>query len=394
MRLGVDGRELTQGVRTGIGRYLAQVIRAASHAGWACVVYADQTPQYPLTLPGVTLRVVEGPWTMWWDQVSLPRHLAQDRISVFLSPYYKSPVLAPCPVILTVHDLLFIRYPGSRNPCYDIAMTQLAKLYASRAHGIITDSEFSKQSIVSTLGINAGKIRAFPVALPPSFHPTPLTQTTRAKYNLSSPYILYIGNFKPHKNLVRLLEAYAHIESSIRNTFRLVVGGRDQDNQPALQGRVHTLGLDDHVQFTGHIEDEDLPSLYSGASLLVLPSLVEGFGLTALEAMGCGCPVAASNRAAIPEVVGEAAVLFDPENVESIGAAMTKVLTQPALQHQCTEQGLVRAQQFSPDQTTARVLDFLKEIVQTLPLKKAEDSALPSLKGKNASVNPGRRLHL
>ena len=119
MRLGVDGRELRPGVRTGIGRYLLEILRAASRDGWSCVVYGDPGARLDQTLPGVTFTTLDGSWTQWWDQVTLPRALARDGITVFLSPYYKGPVRAPCPVVLTIHDLYFINYPGRHRPVYE-----------------------------------------------------------------------------------------------------------------------------------------------------------------------------------------------------------------------------------------------------------------------------------
>ena len=143
--LGVDGREFKAGVRTGIRRYLVEVLRAASEAGWTCLVYGDAGTRLELGLPGVRYRLLGGTWTQWWDQVSLPAALREDRVSVFLSPYYKGPLVAPCPVVVTIHDLLFIGYTGRRRALYDAATTGLARLYARRAAAIIADSGYSKR---------------------------------------------------------------------------------------------------------------------------------------------------------------------------------------------------------------------------------------------------------
>src|SRR5260370_915129 len=132
MRLGGDGREFRLGVRTGIARYLLEVLRAASRAGWSCVVYGDAGARLDDALPGIGFRVLRAPWTQWWDQVSLPRALARDHTSVFLSPYYKGPLNAPCPVVLTIHDLYFIGYPGRRRPAYHPTIPCLPRLYAPR----------------------------------------------------------------------------------------------------------------------------------------------------------------------------------------------------------------------------------------------------------------------
>lgn len=362
MRVGLDGRELVHGIRTGIGRYLFEVVRGVSKDGWDCIVYADRPMHQSMALPGVKVSVLGTLCTPWWDQVTLPRRLAQDRISTFLSPYYKGPLFAPCPVVLTIHDLFFITYLGRRRLLYDGVMTGVARLYATRATAIIADSEYSKRSIVTRLGISSEKITVIPVPLGNEFHEAPLTDEIRLRYGIMDPYILYVGNFWPHKNLPRLLQAFAGLSGSLRNTFQLVLAGYDQHLQPALQELAGTLGLIDRMLFPGPIADQDLPALYSGSTLFVLPSLEEGFGLPALEAMACGAPVIAANRAAIPEVVGKAAILFDPEDVAAITKAMTEVLTQPDLGATLRRQGLLRSREFSLNRTAGRVLTLLQEV--------------------------------
>jgi glycosyltransferase involved in cell wall biosynthesis len=358
----MDGREFVAGARTGIGRYIREILRAISQVGWECIVYGDRTTQLEAMLSGVRLRVLDNGWTPWWDQISLPRQLARDRVSVYLSPYYKGPLLAPCPVVLTIHDLFFIGYPGRPRPYYDAAVTRLARCYASRAAAVITDSEYSKRVIMERLDVLETKVTVIPVALGAEFRPQPLSDAIRHRYGITGPYILHVGNFKPHKNLVRLMQAYAALPETLQKTFRLVLAGGDRDHRPALERQARSLGVDGRVLFPGFIEDENLPAIYSGCALFILPSLEEGFGLPALEAMACGAPVAASNRAAVPEVVGQAAVFFDPEDVASIVAAMGRILSQDELRERLRQQGLRRAGEFTVERTAGRVLALLREV--------------------------------
>ncbi|MBI4589250.1 MAG: glycosyltransferase family 4 protein [Candidatus Rokubacteria bacterium] len=364
MRIGVDGRELRAGVRSGIGRYVLEVLRAASRDGWECVVYGDRTTRLSVALPGVTLRVLDGRWTQWWDQVPLPRQLARDGVSAFLSPYYKGPLLAPCPVVLTIHDLFFLDYPGERRPLYRVLMTRLARLYARRATAIVADSAYSKRSIVERLGVSPAKVTVIPVALGPEFRPEPLTDAVRSRYGIGSPYILSVGNFKPHKNLPRLIRAYAALAERRRTTHCLVLAGGDRHRRAGLEAVARDLGVTDQVLFPGQVADLDLPALYSGCALFVLPSLEEGFGLPALEAMACGAPVVATNRAAVPEVVGAAALLVDPEDESAVTAAMGRVLSSAELRDSLGRRGLARAREFSPDRTSGAVLALLREVCQ------------------------------
>lgn len=362
MKLGVDGRELADGVRTGIGRYLVEVLRAASKDGWDVIVYADRPLPPALALPGVQVRMLRAPWTFWWDQQSLPKRLTKDRVSVFLSPYYKGPLLASCPVVLTIHDLMFIQYLGRTRFVHDTVMTILAGLYAAAATAIIADSEHTKRSVVGRLRVRPGKVTVIPVAVGSEFTPQAITEAARRKYGIFGSYLLSVGNFLPHKNLMRLLEAYAKMSAPHRGACRLVLAGGDRGRQRELEAAVKRLGLEGRVVFPGLIEEVDLPKLYGGCSLFVLPSLAEGFGLPALEAMACGAPVVASNRGAIPEVVGEAALLVNPEDPAVMASALERVLSSEQFAGELRQRGLGRAREFTPERTAGRVLQLLKQV--------------------------------
>ena len=257
---------------------------------------------------------------------------------MLLSPYYKGPRVAPCPVILTVHDLFFIGYPGQRRPLYDATMTALAWLYARRAAAIVTDSEYSRRAIVARLGVSQTRVRLIPVALGPEFTPRP---GAKIRYGITSPYVLYVGNFKAHKNLRRQIAAFARLPRRLRASHALVLAGGDREGRPALEALGARLGVADRMIFPGLIADTDLPALYSGASVFVLPSLEEGFGLPALEAMACGAPVVASNRGALSEVVAAAGLTVDSEKETELTEAL-----------------------FSSERTAGRVLVLLRDVAE------------------------------
>ena len=184
----------------------------------------------------------------------------------------------------------------------------------------------------------------------------------RSRYGISGPYILYVGNFRPHKNLPRLIRAFAALDAPLRSRHVLLLAGGDRANRPALEVLARGLGVADRVVFTGQVHDADLPVLYSECALFVLPSLEEGFGLPALEAMACGAAVVAADRAAIPEVVGDAGLLVDPEDEAAIAAAMTRVLSNPELRESLRRRGLERAREFPPDRTAGAVLALLRRV--------------------------------
>jgi glycosyltransferase involved in cell wall biosynthesis len=359
LRVGVDGRELREGVRTGIRRYVVEVLRAAAARGVECVVYGDRGTRLPEGT-GATLRVLEGGLTPWWDQVTLPHALRRDGADVLLSPYYKRPLLTPCPAVITIHDLFFIGYPGRARPVYDATMTALARAYARGAAAIVADSEHSRSAIVARLGLPAWRVSVIPVGLGREFAPAAPSAAQRERYGLGARYALYVGNFLPHKNLPRLLRAWAALPAPLRASHRLVLAGGDRAGQPALAALAASLGLHAHVVFAGLVADADLPAVYGGADALVQPSLEEGFGLPALEAMACGAPVIASRRGALPEVVGEAGVLVDPEDERGLADALARVLGSDAERAALSRRGLARAREFGAERTAGRVVDLLE----------------------------------
>jgi glycosyltransferase involved in cell wall biosynthesis len=360
LRIGVDGRELRAGVRTGIRRYTLEVLRAAVARGLDCVLYGDRATELDAAPRDVTPAVLAGGPAPWWDQVVLPAALGRDGIDVFLSPYYKRPLRAPCPVVVTIHDLFFIGYPGRRRPLYDAVMTGLARLYARGAGAIIADSEHSRNAIVARLGIAAERIAVIPVGLGPEFRPAAPSAAQRERYGLGPRYALYVGNFLAHKNLPRLLRAWAALAAPLRSAHRLVLAGGATAGRPALAALASSLGLADSVVFAGVVDDADLPALYGGAAVVVLPSLEEGFGLPALEAMACGAPVVASRRGALPEVVGDAGVLVDPEDASALAAALGRVLGGSLDRDALVQRGLARASCFTTAHTSGRVVDLLQ----------------------------------
>jgi glycosyltransferase involved in cell wall biosynthesis len=359
IRLGVDGRELAAGLRTGIGRYVREVVRAAAARGWRCLVYGDAATVLEDASPGVSLTRLAAPGTRAWDQVVLPRALARDRAQVFLSPYYKGPVWAPCPVVLTVHDLYFIGY-GGRRRIRDAALTAAARLYARRARAIVTDSEHSRHAVVARLGVDGSKVVAIGVAVGAEFVPSPLADAVRARYGIPGAYVLAVGNFMPHKNVDGLLRAWAALPAPLRGGHRLVLAGGDARRRPALEALARVLGVADGVVFPGRIDDDDLPALYSACAAFVMPSLDEGFGLPAVEAMACGAPVIVSDRGALPEIAGPGAAVVDVTREGALAAALARVLLEPEHREALRRRGRARAADFAPAHTAGRVVDLLE----------------------------------
>ena len=372
MRLGVDGREIQDGVVTGIGRSLANFISyfAGHESTHELILFAEKSLPIELSSRCRELIIPALP-TFYWDQWKLVRHLRENRIDLFYSPYYKLPLLSPIPSINQVLDLMYLVFPpyvqdlGVLKRMY---YATLGRAFSLKAINIITDSEHARKDIVRLWKINPGKITIIPLGVADRYTPVRdkgICSKVRKKFNLPERYILYLGNFKPHKNVVSLVEAFSVIKQEIKDIKLVLAGPLDAHGQ-TIQNRVAAAGLSEDVVFTDVIQEEDLPEvILSMAELFVFPSLYEGFGIPPLEAMACGTPVVASDRTAIPEVVGNAGLLVNPQNIYKLGQAILSLLKNQNLHSTYAEKGLKRAAQFRKEQTAGELYRHILKLLIT-----------------------------
>ncbi len=303
------------------------------------------------------------------EQIRIPLALRRTRVDLFHAPHYVVPRLVPCPYLVTIHDCIHLRFPqylpNRLAPIYARTMMHVA---ARGARRVLTVSEASKQDILKYLHIPADQVEVIynapdaRITAPP---PPEDIARTRDRYLLTAPFILYSGNIKPHKNLDRLIEAYALLRRQGIEDHKLLIIGDEVSKYPNLRRQVHRFQLHQHVRFLGFVPDATLAALYRLAAVFVFPSLYEGFGLPPLEAMAAGTPVVTSNVSSLPEVVGDAALLIDPTSPPSIADALARVLTDPPLRADLVRRGLARAATFSWAQSAARVHEVYREACRT-----------------------------
>jgi glycosyltransferase involved in cell wall biosynthesis len=221
-------------------------------------------------------------------------------------------------------------------------------LYCQRASHIISVSEHTKHDLVAAYGLAPERISVVHEAASPHFHPQPpeLIASVRSRFGLPDRYLLFVGTIEPRKNLGRLLSAFEVVRAE-RLVEGLVIVGQRGWLYDAFFAQLEESPARDGVVLPGYVPDEDLPALYSGAQAFAFPSIYEGFGLPALEAMACGVPVAASSASSIPEIGGDAALYFNPLDVESISDVLCRLLSDAGLQDEMRNRGLARAAQFS-----------------------------------------------
>lgn len=277
------------------------------------------------------------------DPFWLSYQIATLRPSVFFSPGFNAPAVSTRPLIITIHDLIHIQFPAFATWGRRLYYQFLVKPAATRAVCVLTGSEYSRAQILKWSRLPEKQVVNISYGVEPLFHPEGL------RYEPGYPYILYVGNSRAHKNLNRLLVAFEGVDHP---ELRLILTG---NKTPELAGQLQALKLEQRVQFSGTISDEVLSRLYRGATLLILPSLLEGFGLPALEAMACGTPVIASRTTALPEVVGDTGVLIDPLDIEDMRRAIERVIEDADLRRRMGIAGLLRARQFSWDSVAEKV---------------------------------------
>jgi glycosyltransferase involved in cell wall biosynthesis len=301
------------------------------------------------------------------EQVTVPFFVGRSRVDLFHAPHYVVSPLMPCPYVVTIHDCIHLRFPQYLpNRAALLYAKTVMTVAARRAKRVLTVSNASKQDILSYLGVPASKVEVIYNALDEQLETPPTPEDVarvRERFQLTSPFILYTGNIKPHKNVDRLIEAYSLLRPRGFEHVKLLIIGDEISKYPNLRRLVHRFQLHKHVRFLGFVPDETLAVLYRLASVFVFPSLYEGFGLPPLEAMAAGTPVITSNTSSLPEVVGEAAVLIDPMDSFAIADAMARVLGDEALRTSLVCRGRERVKAFSWKRSVARVREVYAELV-------------------------------
>lgn len=270
---------------------------------------------------------------------------------LLFSPGFNPPLTARVPFVFTIHDLIHLTDPTESSPAKRLYYHGLIRRAGWRAQRVLTVSEYSRRRILETFGWPEQRVVVAHNAVSPAFHPDGPSHD-----NGHRPYLLYVGNHRPHKNLERLLRAFA--QSGLADGCELHLTGTPTAHERALIDR---LGIGAAVVHTGELVDDTLIPRYRGALALVCPSLDEGFGLPALEAMACGTAVIASDVAALPEVVGDAGVLVNPNDLDAIAAAMRRVVEDPELRRRLEAAGMRRAAGFNWDRTAAIVRQMIHE---------------------------------
>lgn len=383
MRIGFNGLFLRRA--DGTGRYSRELLRAVARleAGdearrddWHLITLTGASasssgvPTVLEPLPRmVTREELSAPWLMgsensaklWFEQRGCPNAARSAGADILHYPYFAAPLQCPLPFVVTVHDLIPLVLPEYRGSRSVRAYMRLQAAAARRASLILTDSNASRHDVVRYLEVPRQRVRVVPLGVDPDYQPADAEAiaAVRRRHGLPERFILYVGNLDVRKNVERLILAYARARAGLGVTEPLVIGG-NADRQgplfPPLRPLVSQLGLREHVRFIGTISQEEQPALYSACTLFVFPSRFEGFGLPVLEAMACGAVVACSTASSLPEVAGDAAIGFDPDDEQACADAIVRGLTDEEARRELRERGLARAATFTWERTAMATL--------------------------------------
>jgi len=416
--IGIDASRAAIVQRTGTEVYSLHLIRGLLQIGTAhrFRLYFNAPPPPGLfrDVPHCERRVM--PFPRLWTHLRLSAEVGVHPPDVLFVPSHVLPLIHPRRSVVTVHDVGYRYYPAAHTAAQRRYLEWSTRYHARAAAHVLADSGATREDLCRFYGADPAQITVVYPGIDPALRPVQdpaQIAAVRRKYGIAQAYMLYVGTLQPRKNLVRLIEAYAQIanrKSQIANgeigkwgngemekwgnqqmgkwangqvadgqlerstrqlpnsqtpklpNPQLVLAGKRGWLYEEILARAQGLGLENRVIFTGYVEDADLAALYSGARLFAMPSLYEGFCFPVLEAMACGVPVVCSNTSSLPEVVGDAALAFDPLDVDAIAAAMARALSDEEWRATLIAHGFERVERFTWERCARQTLDVLERV--------------------------------
>jgi glycosyltransferase involved in cell wall biosynthesis len=374
MKVGLTAT-MIQGGRSGVAQYVFSLVRElirAEQVDLSVFVLEDELPLLDFAKDGCRLipvpRAAAPPVkNILWHQLTLPKFAAELKLDVLHVPSYRRLVYsAPCPTVGTIHDLAPFHVKGK----YDLARMfygrVVVKSLARAQKEIIAVSHCTALDIETFFGIPQSRLHVIHNGIDHDrFFPGDIAAAcawTAEKHGITSPYFLYVSRLEhPGKNHVRLIEAFVEFKKATGSDWQLALGGGDWHGCEVIKAAAAASPFASDIRFLGFVPDADLPNLYRAAQCMVYPSLFEGFGLPPVEAMACGTPVISSTRGALEEVVADAALIVDPEDISSITQALSSLAKDSILAETLKSKGLTNAARFHWSRTAAQVTEIYRK---------------------------------
>ena len=369
--IGIDASRALVAQRTGTEYYSASLIEAftrlpeaeryrfALYVNSPSEVEARERLGFPLP-PSWRIRAI--PFPRLWTHARLSFEMAARPPDVLFVPSHVVPLWHPRRTIVTIHDLGYIHYPQAHTTSARLYLHLSTRFSVRSARRVIAISEATKRDLITYYKVPPRKIRVVYHGRDPIFAPVEDEERIAevvTRYGVSQPYCIHVGTLQPRKNLMVLVEAWDQLRGKVDRPPQLLLAGRRGWLYDSLLEAVEARSLGGLIKFADYVEREDLPALYSGAMALTFPSLYEGFGLPALEAMSCGTPVLASDTSSLPEVVGDAGLLLDPHDPGAWAGVVQRLMRGKALQRELSRKGLERAASFTWERCARQTLAVL-----------------------------------
>jgi glycosyltransferase involved in cell wall biosynthesis len=378
VKVAVDIRRATE---FGVGTYTRNVLRALAkidHRNEYFLIGSPQTAaevgELPANFSSIALLEPDDTTKGHFEFRAIVKR--QDCDVVHIPQLFWVPRNLPCPYVMTVHDVVEHMYRArDRSSLRRSLHFQLTRQALKRAGRILAVSRFTKSEIEKVFGIPDGHTKVIYNAIDDRFLKGHATEADRGvlaeRYLVTYPFLLYAGRISPHKNLVRIIQAFAALKAELEKQgqypdLKLIIIGDELSKHPDLRRAAIRSGVQNDVRFMGFVPIEMLRLFYDAARVFVFPSLFEGFGLQPLEAMAHGTPVVTSNTSALPEVIGQAAVLVNPENVFEIMRALHRVLLDQSLREKLQQRGYDQVKKYSWDVSAQQLLDVYEEVATTV----------------------------
>ena len=387
-RIGIDYTSAAR-QQAGIGRYTRELVTTllrmesahqyvvfAATGGLDGTRWASETERLRTASAGQpaasirfrTLPISDDWMARLWQRLCLPApvEMVTGGVDIFYSPdFVLPPTYRKTRTLLTIHDLSFRYFPEAFVPSLRQYLERVVPRSIARSDLVLADSAHTQSDIIALFGAAPDKIRVLHGGVDPRFQPDPEPgerERLQSHYGIGvRPYVLSVGTLQPRKNYVRLIKAFAQVETSrLADPQLLIAGGQGWLYEDIF---AEAARYRDQVRILGFVDDADLPALYRNAALFVFPSLYEGFGFPVLEAMACGVPTISSNASSLPEVAGDAALLVDPLNVDALAEAMTCVLENADLSTGMISRGLVQAAQFTWERGARQLLNTFEGLL-------------------------------
>ena len=357
MKIGIDARMYGPESTTGIGTYIKNLTDN--------LFLIDQKNEYILFMgepaysefqpPNQRVKKVKVgcPWYSWSEQIQMPKILLKHRLDLVHFPHFNIPIFYPKKFVLTIHDITPKFFPGpkvKKSLIRQMGYRAVFYLGLKRAKKIITISNHTKKNLIKFFQVKADKIETTYLGVDQNFKviaDQEKLESIKNKYNITKPFIFYIGVWRDHKNLPGLIEAFNILKSKYHLDYQLVLAGKPDSRYPEIEQAINNSQFKSDIILPGFVPEAELPLLYNTARLFALPSFCEGFGLVALESLACGTPVVGSNSTSLPEVLEDAAVYFDPKNPESIAKTINQLLTNSGWYKDLQNQGRNQIKKYS-----------------------------------------------